>query len=197
MPSFVSIDVETANNDAASICQIGIVRFADGEIVESFNRLINPETHFLPMNISIHGIKPEMVAGEPRFFELFDEINEWLGSKIVTSHSYFDRSAIFRAIKRDLLPEPQYQWLDATTIIRRTWKEFAQRGYGLGNLARHFEIEFSHHDACEDARVSGEILVRAIRESGKTIEEWHDILRPKNKNAGASAPAIEISNAII
>lgn len=179
MPSFVSIDVETANTDAASICQIGMARFKDGEIIDSFNRLVNPETHFLPINISIHGIKPDDVKSAPRFFELFDEVNEWLLPNIVTSHSYFDRSAIFRAIKRDLLPEPQYQWLDATTIIRRTWKEFAQRGYGLGNLARHFEIEFSHHDACEDARVSGEILVRAIRESDKSIEDWRDILRPK------------------
>lgn len=179
MPSFVSIDVETANNDSASICQIGIVKFEGGEIIDSFNRLINPETHFLPMNISIHGIKPEDVRKAPRFFEIFDELNEWLAPNIITSHSYFDRSAVFRAIQRDLLPQNQYQWLDATTIIRRTWKEFAQRGYGLGNLARHFSIDFEHHDACEDARVSGEILVRAIRDSGKTLEEWRDILRPK------------------
>jgi DNA polymerase III subunit epsilon len=188
MPSFISIDVETANNDSASICQIGMVRFQNGKIIETYNQIINPECVFLPMNISIHGIKPQMVKNAPRFFEIFPQINEWLESSVVTSHSFFDRSAIHRAIERDLLKAGNYQWIDATTIIRRTWSKYAQRGYGLGNLARDFEIEFNHHDACEDARVSGEILVRALSESGKSIGDWAQSLKPKPKKAKAIVP---------
>ena len=30
---FVALDVETANPDMASICQIGVARFADGMLV--------------------------------------------------------------------------------------------------------------------------------------------------------------------
>lgn len=181
MPNFISIDVETANNDPASICQIGMVKFVGGEVVDSFNSLINPQVGFLPMNTSIHGIKAEDVKTAPKFFEIFDEIDAWLSSGIVTSHSYFDRSAIHRAIVENLLPQPQYQWLDATTIIRRTWAQYSRRGYGLGNLARDFEIEFKHHDACEDARVSGVILCRALAESEYTLTQWHEILTHKQK----------------
>jgi DNA polymerase-3 subunit epsilon len=181
MPSFISIDVETANNDISSICQIGMVRFECGEAIESYNRLINPRSHFLGMNTSIHGIDAEMVKRAPKFFEVFDEIDAWLSSGIVTSHSFFDRSAIYRAIIENLMPQRQYQWLDATTIIRRTWQQYSKRGYGLGNLARDFEIDFKHHDACEDARVSGLLLCRAIIDSGKTLEEWHQTLKPKPK----------------
>ena len=166
MPSFVSIDVETANNSPASICQIGMVRFEGGKVLDTYNRLINPDEAFLPANIHVHGIKPDKVKTAPKFFEVFDEIHDWLGSSIVTSHSYFDRSAIYGAIKRDILPEPQYLWLDATTIIRRTWTQYQKRGYGLANLCRDFNIEFKHHDACEDARASGEVLVMAIHQSG-------------------------------
>lgn len=185
MPNFISIDVETANNDASSICQIGMVRFENGCVKEVYNQLVNPECGFLPMNISIHGIRPEMVKNAPRFFEIFEEVHSFLSSGIVTSHSFFDRTAIYRAIARDLLPMPQYQWIDATTIIRRTWVQYSKRGYGLGNLSRDFEIEFKHHDACEDARVSGEIVCKAIKESGKTIDEWVQTLKPKPKKEKA------------
>ena len=181
MPSFVSIDVETANNDAASICQIGMVRFENGKIVEKYNKLINPDCQFLPMNISIHGIDSKKVKNAPRFFEIYDEINYWLSSSVITSHSFFDRNAIFRSIERDLLLPPNPIWIDATTIIRRTWAQYSKRGYGLSNLSRDFEIEFMHHDACEDARVSGEILCRAIIDSGKSIDDWVQILKPKKK----------------
>lgn len=182
MPSFVSIDVETANNSPASICQIGMAKFSDGKVVDKYNRLICPEGGFLPANIMVHGIKPAMVKSAPRFYEVFDELNEWLSNSVVTSHSYFDRSAIFGAIKRDILPEPQYLWIDATTIIRRTWSQYQKRGYGLANLSTDFKIKFKHHDACEDARVSGEILVMAIRDSGKSLDEWLEVLK-KNKRA--------------
>lgn len=181
MPSFISIDVETANNDPASICQIGMARFEGGVLVETYNKLIKPDGAFLPMNTSIHGINAKMVKDAPRFFEVFDEVNAWLSSSIVTSHSYFDRQAIFRSIANDLLPQPQYVWLDATTIIRRTWKQYSRRGYGLSNLSRDFEIKFKHHDACEDAKVSGIILVKAIEESGISLDDWAKSLKTKKK----------------
>ena len=56
--------------------------------------------------------------------------------------------------------------------MRRVWSEFASSGYGLSNVATHLGIEFQHHDAEEDARVAGEILVRAIAESGIDLGDW-------------------------
>jgi len=40
---FIAVDVETANADLASICQIGIVAFDKGEITDSWMSLVNPE----------------------------------------------------------------------------------------------------------------------------------------------------------
>lgn len=50
--------------------------------------------------------------------------------------------------------------------------QFARRGYGLAAVAKHCGIEFRHHDAVEDARAAGEILVRAMMETGLAISEW-------------------------
>lgn len=56
MLTFNAIDVETANADRASICQIGVVHVREGAIAERWQTLINPEDWFDPWNISIHGI---------------------------------------------------------------------------------------------------------------------------------------------
>lgn len=159
-----------------------MAQFENGVLIDSFCKLINPDTHFNPINIGIHGITPDMVRAAPRFFEIFDELHEWLSRSIVTSHTYFDKSAVYGAIKANLCPEHQYNWIDATLIIRRTWPQYSKRGFGLGNLTKDFDIEFKHHDAYEDARASGLIVCRAIKDSGKSILDWHDLIKPKRKN---------------
>jgi DNA polymerase III subunit epsilon len=49
---------------------------------------------------------------------------------------------------------------------------FSQSGYGLSNVAAHFYIQYREHDALEDARCAGEILLRAITETGLSVEAW-------------------------
>jgi DNA polymerase-3 subunit epsilon len=43
---FIAIDVETANADISSICQIGIVEFQDGKIINQWETLVNPSARF-------------------------------------------------------------------------------------------------------------------------------------------------------
>ncbi len=43
MQDFAAIDFETANNERSSVCSVGIVIVRDGEIVNTFYSLIQPE----------------------------------------------------------------------------------------------------------------------------------------------------------
>jgi DNA polymerase-3 subunit epsilon len=47
---FVAVDVETANADLASICQVGIVAFDLSGPVSTWQSLVNPEDFFDPVN---------------------------------------------------------------------------------------------------------------------------------------------------
>ena len=40
--SYVALDVETANDFRGSICSIGLVKFQDGTIVDTYYTLFNP-----------------------------------------------------------------------------------------------------------------------------------------------------------
>lgn len=46
MENFVAIDFETANSNAYSPCSVGIAKFENGTLVDSFYSLINPEQEF-------------------------------------------------------------------------------------------------------------------------------------------------------
>jgi DNA polymerase-3 subunit epsilon len=168
---FLAIDFETANADLSSICQVGLVAFKDGEVADTFSTLVDPQDHFDWINVSIHGIDEAAVRGAPTFAQVFPEIARRAAKAVVVSHTLFDRCALDRASARGSLPSIDCQWLDATRIVRRVWSQYAYRGYGLGNLAQEFGIDFNHHDAAEDARATGVVLLRAMRESGMTLDE--------------------------
>ena len=59
---FVALDVETANADAASICQIGIALVDASGAMETHSFFIDPRDPFAPFNTRLHGISAATVA---------------------------------------------------------------------------------------------------------------------------------------
>jgi DNA polymerase-3 subunit epsilon len=170
--SYFALDVETANADYSSICQIGIVRFSDGKIVDKWSTLVNPEAYFDPFNSSIHGITEKDVKDAPTFDSIHQQIAENLSGNITVHHMPFDKIAITRACLEYQLELIQPRWLDSARVVRRTWEQFASKGYGLANVAAYLGIEFGHHDALEDAIAAGQIVHQACEETQRSVEDW-------------------------
>ncbi len=171
--SFSAIDVETANADPASICQIGIVHVRNGEIREEWQTLLNPETRFRTTNIAIHGISEETVRYSPLLPEVYEGLSSQIEGATLVSHTSFDRIALEGAMRKYHLPRVKAEWLDSAVIARRTWPQQRDRGgWSLAALAAMLEIEFRHHVAVEDARVAAEIVLRACESRGVSMEYW-------------------------
>ncbi len=169
---FVVIDVETANPNLSSICQVGIASFNNGGLAETWDSLINPEDYFSRANVSIHGIDEYMVEDAPTWRGVFPQINSRLQNRIVVSHTAFDRVALARACDRFGISECNYTWLDSARVVRMAWPQFSRSGYGLSNVAAYFGIEYQAHDALEDARCAGLLLLRAIADTGLSVNQW-------------------------
>ncbi len=186
MLTFNSIDVETANADRASICQIGIVHVREGKIEDQWQTLINPEAGFDTWNVSIHGIDEPDVINSPTLPKVRAELHARLRSSVLVSHTSFDRVAFERAMTRYDLEQLQVTWLDSARIARRAWPErYGQRGYDLKNIARDLDISFRHHDALEDARAAAEIVLSACAATNTDIEGW--LLRVGRPITGSSS----------
>lgn len=193
--NFLAIDVETANADYSSICQIGIAEFENGQIVNRWSTVVNPEAYFDPLNVSIHGIDEKLVRHSPTFDKIHSELISRLQDKITVHHMPFDKIAISRACQEYNLEIINTIWLDSAKIARRTWEQFSYKGYGLANIAKHLKIEFTHHDALEDAITAGKIVIEACALKNFLIEHWLEkIKRPINpKNIGYSFHQLNIN----
>ncbi|MER9757996.1 exonuclease domain-containing protein [Mesorhizobium sp. M0166] len=169
---FVALDVETANPRMRSICQIGAVVFENGQEIASDVVLVDPCEEFDDINVSIHGIDETHVLGAKTFPELVPWLAEFTHGQVVVCHTHFDRVAMAQAHDHHSLTSPPCRWLDTAMVARRAWPQFAQSGYGIQNLANSFGIRFQHHDALEDARTAGLVLLRAIDQSGFDLDHW-------------------------
>jgi len=170
--TFVALDVETANADLASICQVGVVSFIGGEIVDSWQSLVDPDDWFDEVNVSIHGIDETTVRMAPSFPEIAPLLASRLTGKVVATHMSFDRVAIGRAIEKHSLSPIDCTWLDTARVVRRAWPQFASSGYGLEAIAAWCGVNFRHHIAEDDARAAGLVLLRAISDSGLGVSDW-------------------------
>ena len=170
--NFVAIDVETANPDMSSICQIGMAKFVDGNLAEEWSTLVDPEDYFDEVNVSIHGIESRMVKGQPKLPQIADRLRATLESTVAVCHTHFDRIALARAHIKYQLSPISTSWLDSARVVRRTWKDLAWKGYGLANVCERIGYDFKHHDALEDAKAAGYVLLAALRESQQELEAW-------------------------
>ena len=133
---------------------------------------LNPEDEFNAINVSIHGIDEDQVKDAPTWAEVLPHVTSRMDGRIVVCHTPFDRLAVTRACDRSGLAVCACTWLDSARVVRRAWPEFSKSGYGLSNVAAHFGIDYQAHDALEDARCAGELLLRAVAETGLSPEQW-------------------------
>lgn len=189
---FFAVDVETANADMASICSIAIAKFLDGNLVEEWHSLINPDDFFDAMNISIHGIDEVSVSNSPKYFEVAPVIAHYLQGCVVVTHTQFDRVAIRQASARWKLDQPDCRWIDSARVARRAWPECARSGYGLANVCKLIGHSFQHHDALEDAKAAGKVLVAAMEKTSLGLDGWlARVNEPISAKSGRSTLARE------
>ncbi|MEI6433342.1 MAG: 3'-5' exonuclease [Bacteroidota bacterium] len=173
---FYALDVETANPDQSTICQIGIGVFEDGSLVDTWKSYIDPQDYFHWRFIEIHGITPKMVKRKPTFPKVYPILRQMLENQIVVHHSPFDRVAFGKAFDKYGLEPFDVKWLDSVQVARKTWVNL-EGGYNLANLAMQLGIEFRHHDALEDAVACGRVVLWASNKTSiGNIIEWFDIL---------------------
>ena len=170
--TFNAIDVETANSDPSSICQIGIVSIRDGVVKGQLSVLVDPEAEFNDFNVRLHGIDHNTVRASQALPNLEAQLRRILEETVLVSHTGFDRVAMDGAMERYGLKQVRTRWLDSAIVARRAWPERYRRKWNLALIAGDLGIVFRHHDAAEDARAAGEIVLRACQHTGLDIDGW-------------------------
>lgn len=172
----VFVDLETTGGSAAHdrITEVGLVRLTNGELVEEWSSLVNPERRIPAYIEEFTGISNEMVAGAPRFAEIASLVRRKLkGAVFVAHNARFDYSFLrseflkteldFSApvlctvrLSRRLFPEYARHNLDA--VMERNGLTCAARHRALGDAKVLHDFWFK---LCRD--VDGPRLAAAVR----------------------------------
>lgn len=158
---FVSFDIETTGLSAKSgdrIIEIGAVKIKDGEVVDVFHSMVNPDIR-IPYRITeLTGITDEDVENSPRVEEVLQEFKAFTENLILVAHNAkFDLGFIeyYGALTDIEFNEP---YVDTVQMSRYLLTDLDS--HKLNCVADRLKIrQDSHHRAHDDARVCGEIFI--------------------------------------
>lgn len=172
---YVAIDVETTGLEAGvdEIIEIAAVKFRAGEVIETFDTLVQPR-HSLPLNSSrLTGITAEMLAEAPRFTEVAPRFATFLKNYPLVGHNVrFDINMLQAQGMR--LPQPAFDTFElATLLMPRT------PAYRLGALAATLGIAHDEaHRALSDADVTRQVFLNLLqRIAALSLNDLNEIVR--------------------
>lgn len=175
MINFVAIDLETANWERSSICQIGITEVVDGVIQPSKSWMVQPKGNkYDYFNIEIHGITPEDTKDSPSFKVVWNEVYPYLKGKTVVAHNTsFDMYALRDAFDMYAMEYPTFDYFCTLRIAKYIIK--GCYSYSLDNVLEHLGITFEgHHKADNDSRGCAELLLKCLEMDGSILDELED-----------------------
>lgn len=157
---YTVIDVETTGLYPAlgdAICEIALISVREGQVVEEYERLVDPGRPISPEAYAVNRITADMLVGAPPFSEIITEVLSRLeGTAVVAHNAPFDLSFLVAALEEGQIPIPQNPVVDTLALARNCY------GFPHNNLhaiARDLGIFApSRHRALGDAWAAWRIL---------------------------------------
>ncbi|UCC74534.1 MAG: 3'-5' exonuclease [Gemmatimonadota bacterium] len=178
---FVVVDVESTGGSPRRgdrVTEVAAVRMRNGEIVECFESLVNPERPIPPSVSALTNITEEMVADAPKFRELLDPLKGALRGAVFVAHNVgFDWRFLDAEFRRSGGGRLEGERLCTLRLARRLHPELRRRS--LAVLTDYYAIPVeSHHRAGADARATAELFTRFLSRLGdEGVEDWTGLQR--------------------
>jgi len=154
----VFVDLETTGGNAAyhRITEVGIVRMREGEVIEEWSSLVNPECRIPGYIEAFTGITNAMVADAPRFAELAPLLVEKLRAPVFVAHNARFDYAFLRTEFRRLGVHFAARVLCTVKMSRRLFPQFVRHNLDVV-MERHDLSCHARHRALGDARVIADL----------------------------------------
>ncbi len=169
LDEFVAVDIETTGLQYTNseVIEVAAAKFRNGELAETFERLIKPATAIPEYITKLTGIADSDVAGAPAFRDVLPDFREFLGTApIIAHHVPFDLPFLeyhARLVDRNLkgwqnrkpvyhyFPNPKYD----TAVLARMYLHYLP-SFSLSNLVDYFQFSGDvSHRALPDAKNAG------------------------------------------
>lgn len=150
--SFISVDIETTGLSPIKdrIIEIGAVKVVNGEIVDTFDLLVDPQVELSERIIALTGITDDMLKGKPSIEEVLQAFMEFNENLPLLGHNIlFDYSFLKTAASKQ---KQSYErsGIDTLYLSRMLHPELESKS--LEAMCQYYHIiNENHHRAYEDA----------------------------------------------
>ncbi len=170
---YVIFDLETTGISCVTdaVVEISAVKVINGEIVDEFSELVNPEMPISYFASQVNGITDEMVADCPTFNEVLGRFLDFIGDSVLAGHNIhsFDMKFIQRDVKKYFGKVIGNDYIDTLQIARLYLPELEH--HKLTDLAEHYRIETDGaHRALNDCRMNQKVFELLRKEMEKPSE---------------------------
>ena len=177
---YTVIDVETTGR-TNKLTEISIFKIEDGELIDEFTSLINPQIHIPDYITALTGIDNSMVADAPTFEEISKDILDITeGATFVAHNVNFDYNAIRNEFK-DIGIDFRRKKLCTVRLSRAIYPTL--RSYSLGKLCHSLGITITdRHRARGDAEATTVLFRRLLNEEGSE-KIFKDFLKKSSRES--------------
>jgi len=206
--SYVVVDTETTGGRAWSgdrITEIAAVVVRDGEIVELFETLVNPQRPIPYFITQLTNITWDMVKDAPTFDRVAPDVLRVLEGNVFVAHNaMFDWRFVTSEVSRSTGRKLEGRRLCTVKIARKVLPQLPRRS--LDHVARYYGVEIQgRHRAAGDALATAKCLLRMLSDLGdRGCATWGDletllrapaVQRKKRRAPGLPTPVLRDTTA--
>lgn len=179
--TYVVFDLETTgfNAEFDSIIEIGAVKIKNGEIIDRFDELINPNVELRSEIIELTHITDDMLKDKRSEEEVVCDFIKWFGySPMVAQNARFDVSFLTRAYRKYNLGSFNNTVIDTMELSKVLSPDMHR--HSLSALVKRWGVEFdeeAHHRADYDAEATAKVLYKMI----SSLDSSFKLIRDLNK----------------
>ena len=170
---FVIFDVETTGLSSVydTIIEIGAVKMKNGEVLERFDKFINPHHPLSEQTINLTSITDEMVSAADDEDVVIKQFQDFYGDRPLCGHNVqFDVGFVNTALRRAGLSEITQPVVDTLEVSRLLHPE--QNRHTLDSLAKKYNVSLEHHHrANQDAEATGYLMYKLLDAFKKKYNE--------------------------
>lgn len=158
---FAIVDIETTGGSPSRhrITEIAVVLMEDGEVLQEWQTLVNPEKPIPPRIVRLNGLTDELVQDAPTFEEVADQFNKLTEGAVFVAHNVnFDYAFLRNAFNR-IKGKFTRKKLCTVRLARKLVPGLSS--YGLDRLCSHFNIgNEQRHRALGDAKATAHLFAK-------------------------------------
>ncbi|PJI08595.1 MULTISPECIES: DNA polymerase III subunit alpha [Clostridium] len=149
--TYCVLDLETTgfSPKTEKITEIGIMKYKDGDVIDSFSEFVNPEKPIPQRVVEITHITDDMVKNAKTIDQVFPEMLKFIEGSVLVAHNAEFDVGFLKYNAKVLGHDFDFTYLDTLSLAQEVFPNF--KSYKLGRIAKNLGIKVEvAHRALDD-----------------------------------------------